>query len=82
MAGEEAKRPDRIDAVAITTPNHLHHVVSRAFLDAGIHVIGDKPLATSIEDAQDPAERVKTSRLIFGITHTRAPPVRSCQDYE
>lgn len=82
MAREEAKRPDRIDAVAITTPNHLHHAVSRAFLDSGIHVICDKPLATSIEDAQDLANRVRTSRLLFGITYTCAgyPMVRQARE--
>ena len=41
MAQAEAARPDRIDAVAIVTPNHLHHGPARAFLDAGIAVICD-----------------------------------------
>jgi len=43
MAQKEAQRSDKIDAVAIVTPNHLHHAQAKAFLEAGIHVICDKP---------------------------------------
>ncbi len=43
----------RIDAVSIVTPNHLHHPVARAFLDTGIHVICDKPMTTTVADAED-----------------------------
>jgi predicted dehydrogenase len=70
MAREEAKRPDPIDAVTIATPNHLHYSIAKAFLDAGIHVICDKPLTSTVEDALDLARRVKTPGLIFGVTHT------------
>jgi len=70
MAREEAKRSDGIDVVAITVPNHLHHSVATAFLNAGIHVICDKPLTTTVEDALDLAKRVKTTRLIFALTYT------------
>src|SRR5882672_445972 len=44
MAKQEAARPDGIDVVAIVTPNHLHYPMARAFLEAGMHVICDKPL--------------------------------------
>ena len=44
MAAAEATRSDRIDAVAIVTPNHVHHPAASAFLAAGIDVICDKPL--------------------------------------
>jgi predicted dehydrogenase len=43
MASSEAKRDDRIEAVVIVTPNHLHIPVARAFIEVGIHVISDKP---------------------------------------
>ena len=49
MAEAEAKRPDGIEAVVIVTPNHLHAPVSRAFLEAGIDVICDKPLSADAE---------------------------------
>jgi predicted dehydrogenase len=82
MAREEAKRPDGIDAVAITTPNHLHHRVAKAFLNAGIHVICDKPLTTTVEDAVDLAKTVTATGLIFGVTYTYTgyPIVRQARE--
>ena len=47
MAQAEAARADGIDVVAIVMPNHLHFAVAQAFLEAGIHVICDKPLTTN-----------------------------------
>ncbi len=52
MAAAEAKRPDGIEAVAIVTPNHMHAPVAKAFLQAGIHVICDKPLTATLEEAK------------------------------
>ncbi|WP_423305200.1 Gfo/Idh/MocA family protein [Caulobacter sp. KR2-114] len=69
MAEGEAARPDRIDAVAIVTPNHLHHGPARAFLDAGIAVICDKPLTTTLADALDLAKTVERTGLPFVLTH-------------
>lgn len=69
MAQAEAARPDRIDAVAIVTPNHLHHAPARAFLDAGIAVICDKPLTTRLADALELAEAVARTGAPFVLTH-------------
>jgi predicted dehydrogenase len=82
MAVEEAKRSDGIDAVAIVTPNHVHHAVATAFLKAGIHVICDKPLTTTLEDADDLSKTVAQTGLIFGLTHTYAgyPMVRQMRE--
>jgi len=82
MAAAESKRPDRIDAVSIVTPNHLHFAPAKAFLDAGIHVICDKPLTTTVEDALALAEIVRRSGLIFGLTHnyTGYPLVRQAKE--
>lgn len=81
MALAEAARPDRIDAVSIVTPNHLHHAPAKAFLAAGIHVICDKPLTTTVADALDLAETVRRTGLIFGLTHnyTGHPMVRQAR---
>ena len=81
MALAEAARTDRIDAVVIVTPNHLHHAPAKAFLGAGIHVICDKPLTTTIDDALDLAETVRRTGLIFGLTHnyTGYPMVRQAR---
>src|SRR6201981_2597035 len=82
MAAGEAKRPDRIDAVSIVTPNHVHFGPAKAFLEAGIHVICDKPLTTTVEDALALAEIVRRSGLIFGLTHnyTGYPLVRQARE--
>lgn len=52
MARIEAGRADGIEAVSIVTPNHLHVPVAMAFIESGIHVICDKPLAISLEEAR------------------------------
>lgn len=82
MAAEEAKRSDGIDAVAIVTPNHVHHAVATAFLNAGVHVICDKPMTTTVADAEDLAATVARTGLIFGLTHTYAgyPMVRQMRE--
>ncbi len=69
MARAEAARSDRIDAVAIVTPNHLHHAPAKAFLEAGIAVICDKPLTTTLAYALDLAAAVETSGKPFVLTH-------------
>src|SRR5258708_23488456 len=82
MAGAEAKRVDRIDAVSIVTTNHMHFGPAKAFLEAGIHVICDKPLTTTVEDAKALAGIVRKSGLIFGLTHnyTGYPVVRQARE--
>lgn len=82
MASAESKRSDGIDVVSIVTPNHLHHAPAKAFLEAGIHVICDKPLTTTLEDALDLAGIVKRTGLVFGLTHnyTGHPMVRQARE--
>src|SRR5690242_10402638 len=53
MAKAEAGRADGIDFVMITTPNHMHFPVAKAFLEQGIHVVSDKPMTFSLEEAQE-----------------------------
>ena len=67
---EAALGEDRhIDAVAIVTPNHLHHPVAAAFLNAGIHVICDKPMTTTLAEAGDLCRIVEGGGLTFALTH-------------
>src|ERR1700747_2170165 len=82
MAAAEARRPDRIDAVSIVTPNHLHFAPAKAFLEAGIHVICDKPLTTTVEDAVTLAQLVRKTGLVFGLTHnyTGYPTIRQARE--
>jgi predicted dehydrogenase len=69
MAQAEAARPDGIEVVAIVTPNHLHAPAARAFLEAGIHVICDKPVTTTSAEALALQELVARSGLLFAVTH-------------
>jgi predicted dehydrogenase len=82
MAKEEAKRPDGIEAVAIVTPNHMHAPPTYAFLKAGIHVICDKPLTTSLAEAKKMKAAVDKAGLVFALTHnyTGYPLVRRMRE--
>ena len=82
MAAAEPKRGDGIEVVSIVTPNNLHYLPAKAFLEAGIHVICDKPITTTVEDALDLAKIVKRTGLIFGLTHnyTGHPMVRQARE--
>ena len=83
MAAEEAVIEDGIDFVIIATPNHLHLPVARAFLEAGIHVVCDKPLASSLDDARELGKIVAGSGKLFALTHTYSgyPMVREARDF-
>lgn len=78
MAEAEAKRPDGIDFVMVTVPNHLHYPVARAFLEQGIHVVCDKPMTFTLEEARELVALVEQKKLIFALTHnyTGYPAVR------
>jgi predicted dehydrogenase len=82
MAHRESARPDGIDAVAIVTPNHLHHAPAKAFVEAGISVICDKPLTSTLEDAHDLAAALRGAKVVFALTHnyTGYPLVRQARD--
>ena len=82
MARAEAAREDGIDVVAVVTPNHMHYAPSKAFLDAGIHVICDKPLTSTMEDARDLAASVERAGVVFAVTHnyTGYPMVRQARE--
>ena len=69
MAKAESTRGEGIDVVAITTPNHTHFDIAKTFLEAGIHVICDKPLTTNIEDAIYLVRLVDETGLGFFVTH-------------
>ena len=82
MAKAEAKRPDGIEAVAIVTPNHVHYPAAKAFLEAGIHVICDKPLTSNLADARKLAALVEKSGKVFVLTHnyTGYPMIRQARE--
>ncbi len=82
MAKAEAKRPDGIEVVSIVTPNHMHYPAAKAFLEAGIHVICDKPVTSNSADAKKLAALVKKSGRLFVLTHnyTGYPMVRQARE--
>lgn len=71
MAEKEASLPadERIDVVSITTPNHMHYPVAKAFIEAGIHVICDKPMTNTIEQAEELCRLVEEHNVVFALTH-------------
>jgi predicted dehydrogenase len=81
MAKQEASRPDGIDFVIIVTPNHMHFPVAKAFLEQGIHVVSDKPMSFSLEEAKEEVALVERSKLIFALTHnyTGYPTIRQAR---
>lgn len=81
MAQAEAARDDGIEAVSIVTPNHMHAAPAVAFLRAGIHVICDKPLAATPQQAAEIAEAAAESPARFFLTHNYAalPLVREAR---
>lgn len=82
MAVKEAARPDGIEAVSIVTPNHVHFGPAKAFLEAGIHVICDKPLTSTLEDARALRDIKPKNGAKFLLTHnyTGYPLIRQARD--
>lgn len=81
MAKREARLKDGVEAVAIVTPNHMHFPVAREFLKRGIHVICDKPLTSTLQDAKKLVKLVEKAGVHFILTHnyTGYPMVRQAR---
>ncbi len=81
MFAGETTRDDGIEVVAIMTPNDSHYALSCAAIESGLDIICDKPLATSLDDAVDLADRVRKSGLVFCQTFncTSFPLVRQAK---
>ena len=82
MAQSEADRADGIEAVSIVTPNHVHFAAASEFLKRGIHVICDKPLTSTLEDAKQLVKLAEESDALFILTHnyTGYPMVRHARE--
>ena len=84
MLRREAALPhgDRMDFVSIVTPNNVHYPVAVAALDAGFHVVCDKPMTMNLEEARDLERRVAESGKLFCLTHnyTGYPMVKEARD--
>jgi len=71
MFRKEVKLPEneRMDFVAIVTPNNMHYPIAMAALDAGFHVVCDKPMTTTVDEAKNLEKKVKSTARLFGLTH-------------
>jgi predicted dehydrogenase len=65
----EAQRPDGIEAVSIATPNGTHYAITRAALEAGLHVICEKPLCFTLDEAEALRDLAKSKGRIVGLTY-------------
>ncbi|WP_245588608.1 TIM barrel protein, partial [Deinococcus pimensis] len=83
MLGAELALPEgeRIEVVSVVTPNHVHHEVARAFASAGVHVVCDKPLVHTSEQARDLVEVTERAGVVFAVTYnyTGYPMVREAR---
>ncbi len=81
MATQEAKLDNGINAVSIVTPNHMHFAATKEFLQRGIHVICDKPLTSTMQEAQAMRVAVDGSKALFILTHnyTGYPMIRQAK---
>lgn len=82
MADKEGARDDGIDVVSIVTPNHLHFGPAKAFLEAGIHVICDKPMTLNLEESIELVKIARKSGVVFVLTqnNTGYPLVRQARN--
>ena len=82
MADKEAEREDGIDFVSITTPNVSHYEIARYFMKRGIHVVCDKPLTLTLEQAVELEKIAEENDILFGVTYgyTGYPVIRQARE--
>ncbi len=84
MLAAEQKLPagERIDFVSVTTPNHTHFEIAKAAVEAGFHVMCDKPMTFDLKQAEELAMAVDKSQVVFALTHnyTGYPLVRQARE--
>jgi predicted dehydrogenase len=84
MAAAESKLPEsaRIDFVSIVTPNNVHFPPAKAFLEAGFHVVCDKPMTYDLVEAKALSDLVKSTGKVFALTHnyTGYPMVKEARE--
>jgi predicted dehydrogenase len=84
MVEKESNLPEekKIDFVSIVTPNYLHFPVATAFMESGINIVCDKPMAVSIEEADKLCKLSKEQDIIFAVTYnyTGYPLVKQARE--
>jgi predicted dehydrogenase len=69
MLEGEKNRADRIDLVTVATPNNTHHAITKAFLEAGINVLCEKPMTVTVEEAEDIVATAKKTGAICAVNY-------------
>ncbi|KHF39470.1 Gfo/Idh/MocA family protein [Halalkalibacter okhensis] len=69
MFNEEKKREDGIEVVSIATPNGTHHEICKAALEAGLHVVCEKPLFFTTEEVIEIKQLAEEKEKIVGVTY-------------
>ena len=69
MAKQESKRTDGIEALGIMTPSGDHYKIAKAFIENKVHIISDKPLTATVDDAIKLEKIVKKHKIVFALTH-------------
>ncbi|MCF0134234.1 MAG: Gfo/Idh/MocA family oxidoreductase [Blautia sp.] len=69
MAKAESEREDGIDFVVVVTPNNSHYAACKAFLEHGINVVCDKPLALNIPQAEELVALAEEKKVLFMVTY-------------
>ena len=72
MAEKETSREDGIDFVTIATPNVTHYEIAKCFLEHGVHVLSDKPVAMNAIQGQELEDLAEAKGLLFGVSYTYA----------
>jgi predicted dehydrogenase len=82
MAESESARDDGIEAVSIVTPNNSHYSIAKTFLQAGIHVICDKPLTVSSAEAEELIKLADQNKRILAVTYNYSgyPLIRQARE--
>jgi predicted dehydrogenase len=69
MLAGERNRKDKIDLVTVATPNSTHYEITKAFLEAGIHVLCEKPMTVTVEESEDIVATAKRTGMLCAVNY-------------
>ena len=69
MLACERNRPDRVDLVTVATPNNTHYEITKAFLEAGFHVLCEKPMTMTVDEAEDIVRTAEKTGQICAVNY-------------
>ena len=69
MLAGERNRPDRVDLVTVATPNNTHYEITKAFLEAGFHVLCEKPMTMTVDEAEDIVRITEATGQICAVNY-------------